>query len=103
MITTELDQLELRDIPRRRRREGGGLVSADAASRKRRANDYMREGLARLDPTELIPFFCECGRHRCYQAVWLQAPQFDALRADGRPGRALIGDHGDADVLGRGS
>jgi hypothetical protein len=90
MITYEIDVDEALGRPPRNGASPGG---EGAASRKRRANEFMRDGLTQLDPEQPIPFFCECGRLRCYQAVWLSGDEFDAVREDGRRRRALIADH----------
>lgn len=65
-------------------------------ARKREANDYMRQGLQRLDPDERIPFFCECGRPDCYAAVWLTSDAFDQARAGSSPVFARRHDRGAA-------
>ncbi len=58
--------------------------SRDAArSRKRVANNYMRDGLRQLDQADLIPFFCECDRPDCFAVVWLTGTAFDRTRAGG--------------------
>lgn len=78
-----------------RRSLGGDSWGVDAASRKRRANELMREGLRHFDPAEPIPFFCECGRHRCYEAVWLTSAEFEKRRRD-PAWRAVVRDHDEA-------
>jgi hypothetical protein len=72
-------------------------TDSDVAARKRRANDYMRDGLARYDTTEPIPFFCECDRERCFRPIWLAGGEYDERRpADGwRP----LAAHDEADEL----
>lgn len=56
--------------------------SRDApASRKRQANEFMRDGLRRYDPNEPIPFFCECPHPDCFRIVWLNGVAYDRLRA----------------------
>jgi len=56
-------------------------------SRKRQANQYMRDALRLLDPDELIPFFCECEDTECFATVWLTSRDFDRARA--RPAQDL--------------
>jgi hypothetical protein len=59
------------------------------------ANEYMRDGLRRLDPNEAIPFFCECDEGDCFAAVWLKGVTFDQIR--GRPSdRVRIAAHASA-------
>jgi hypothetical protein len=74
--------------PVRRRVPGSGTWSNDVASRKRRANELMRRGLRQFDPTEPIPFFCECQDPGCYQAVWLTGSEYEERRDD--PSRRLV-------------
>jgi hypothetical protein len=62
---------------------------SDSSARKRRANDYMRDGLAHYD--EPIAFFCECDREQCFAPVWLTGSEYDGLRP--RPGWQPIADH----------
>ncbi len=58
-----------------------GWPSLDSVHvRKRRANNYMRQALQRLDPNEAIPFFCECDDPDCFVAVWLTRSAYDRLR-----------------------
>jgi hypothetical protein len=69
----------------------------DASERKRRANEFMRSGLEKYDPSEPIPFFCECRREGCYQPVWLTKAEYDRRRS--RPDRVLFaGDHDAAEM-----
>ncbi len=67
----------------------------DPYARKRTANDYMRDGLRRLDPDELIPFFCECDLSDCFAAVWLSGGRFDEIRA-GTSAGVVSGLHAEA-------
>jgi hypothetical protein len=55
-------------------------AATDVSARKRRANDYMRDGLAHYDQDEPIPFFCECSREPCFKPVWLTGGEFDDRR-----------------------
>jgi hypothetical protein len=53
------------------------------ASRKTRINNFMRDGLRRLDTDEPIPFFCECNRSDCFSTVWVSGAALDRLRRSG--------------------
>ncbi len=81
-------QLEPQQTPTRWDAPGDAI-----RSRKRQANRYMRDALRLLDPDELIPFFCECGRTECSATVWVTGRDFDRARAT--PDRALSA-HGNA-------
>ena len=74
--------------PGQRQSFGGDAWSSDVASRKRRANELMREGLRHFDPTEPIPYFCECPDPGCYLAVWLTGTEYEERRGD--PFRRLV-------------
>ena len=55
------------------------------AEHKRRANDFMRDGLRALDPDEQIPFFCECDRSDCFAPIWLTGSVYDRTRTRSAP------------------
>jgi hypothetical protein len=68
--------------------------------RKRHANDFMRAGLAHFEAAAAIPFFCECDRDGCFQAVWLTKASYDRSRV--APAWRALADAHDADMpLGR--
>ncbi len=52
------------------------------AALKRVINDTMRDGLRAQSPREPIPFFCECDKRDCFEAVWRTGPQYDDARRD---------------------
>jgi hypothetical protein len=54
--------------------------TSDASQRKRRANEFMRAGLAHEHAPEEIPFFCECGGEQCFHTVWLTKSEYDFRR-----------------------
>lgn len=62
-----------------------GAQGVAVRSRKRRANEYMRDALRLLDPDDMIPFFCECGHTDCSATVWLTGRRFDRMRAGSAP------------------
>lgn len=59
-----------------------GLHDDDPQARKRTANDFMRQGLQRLDSDEPIPFLCECDHADCFATIWLKGMAFDRIRAE---------------------
>jgi hypothetical protein len=61
--------------------EAQALAAAHIA-RARRANDWMWESLRGSRWGEPIPFFCECGRDRCYEPVWLTGAEYAQRRRD---------------------
>ena len=56
-------------------------MSEEVTVTKRQVNEVIREALRDFPDAELIAFFCECGKERCYQTVWLTGPAYDEARA----------------------
>jgi hypothetical protein len=54
--------------------------SDNPAARKTRINNYIREGLGKLDTDEPIPFVCECNSSDCFSTVWASVRKFDRIR-----------------------
>ena len=51
---------------------------------KRRVNDLIYESLSDHLRSEPIGFFCECPSSRCFETVWLSAPEYQAGRRNAR-------------------
>jgi hypothetical protein len=67
-------------------------VTGTATTRKRQANELIRDRLRGGSDDEPIAFFCECGSERCYRAVWLTGREYDGGRTD-RTWAVLIRGH----------
>jgi hypothetical protein len=74
MITNRLDS----DLPLSR--DASWPERDEPAARKSRINNFMRDGLRKLDPDEQIPFFCECNSRDCFSTVWVSRRTLERIR-----------------------
>ena len=57
---------------------------APQSAHKRHVNDLIHESLKQHLRSEPIAFFCECVSPRCFDTVWLTAPEYEAGRRSAR-------------------
>jgi hypothetical protein len=69
-----------------------GTVSAARPGLLRRVNELMQEGRRGLAEQERIPFFCECERVDCDEAVWLTSDMYEKRRLH-RPHPLILPGH----------
>jgi len=66
-----------------RRRVTSPLATGERDPKRMRSiNDDVRR-VVRADPSDRIPFFCECAEDGCYQPLWLTLGEYDRLAAGG--------------------
>ncbi|HEU5363290.1 MAG TPA: hypothetical protein VFU56_08085 [Gaiellaceae bacterium] len=59
----------------------------------RAVNMNLRSLSADLDRTEPVAFFCECRLPRCFAALWMTNPEFDAAVEAGKRWLVVAGHH----------
>jgi hypothetical protein len=60
---------------------------------KRRANEWMWEGVSAGGGEHSVPFLCECGGIECHATVWLTPREYVACRAAAEEGSVAAPEH----------